>query len=74
MNDCLTMYTETYVASRINKEHISCNNFKIRKIVKGNCKTLCIKDFFFCGDVDIFNLSFILNFVKFMFLIEPTKK
>ena len=26
---------------------ISCNNFKMRKIIEGNCKTLCIKNFLF---------------------------
>ena len=26
---------------------ILCDNFKIQNIVEGNCKTLCIKVFFF---------------------------
>ena len=26
---------------------ISCNNFKMQKIIEGNCKTLCIKNFLF---------------------------
>ena len=38
---------------------ILCDNFKIQNIVEGNCKTLCIKVFFFFCDADMFNLSFV---------------
>ena len=50
---------------------ISCNNFKIRNIIEGNCKTLYIKDFFFMSIYLIYllfkilyNLYFLLNSLK----------
>ena len=46
---------------------LSYNNFKIRKLVEGNCKILCTCIFFFCQYMKFFfyqiihNLSFILT-------------
>ena len=46
---------------------LSCNNFKIRKLVEGNCNILCTCIFFFCQYMKFFfyqiihNLSFILT-------------
>ena len=58
MNNCLTMYIEIDVARKIDNEDI-IQQFQNTKYHKGNCKTFCIKDFFFFGDVNIFNLSFV---------------
>ena len=42
-NNCLVLYIEKDVANNIDSETIiSHNDFKIRKLVKGNFKTLCI--------------------------------
>ena len=50
-----------------------CNDFKIRKFVKGNCKILCIYVwvFFFFGS--IYEFIFLLYFIKFKFANDHPK-
>ena len=47
---------------------ISCNNFKMRKIVEGNCKTLCIKEFLFFFVFVFFMMSIYLIYLLFKIL------
>ena len=47
---------------------ISCNNFKMRKIVEGNCKTLCIKEFLFFFVFVFFVMSIYLIYLLFKIL------
>ena len=54
---------------------LSCNDFKIRKFVKKNCKNLCIYVcvcvFFFFGS--IYEFIFLLYFIKFKFVNDHPK-
>ena len=47
---------------------ISCNNFKMQKIVEGNCKTLCIKEFLFFFVFVFFVMSIYLIYLLFKIL------
>ena len=49
------------------------NDFKIWNLIKGNCKTFLFFFFIFFLRYDIFKFSFVLDFVSFMFLINPWK-
>ena len=50
---------------------LSCNNFKIRKFVEENCKTLSVCMWFFRSIYEVF---FLLKFVLFKFLNDYPKK
>ena len=50
---------------------LSCNNFKIRKFVEENCKTLSVCMWFFRSIYEVF---FLLKFVLFKFLNDHPKK
>lgn len=75
MNDCLAMYIEKYVANRIDNKVIMqrFQNMKKKKIqnIKGNCKTSCIWILFFFGWYCYIQVLFVLDFILFMFSIDP---
>ena len=43
---------------------LSCNDFKIRKLVKWNCKTLCICYFLSIYEVLFYYILYNLSFIK----------
>ena len=71
INDCLTMYIKTDVASRIDCENIM-QQFQNTKHHRSNCKTLCIKVLFFVMLIYLiyllfkilYNLHFLLNLLE----------
>ena len=58
MNDCLAVYIERDVTYSIDNETI-IQQFQNNKLVKGNCKVLCICMVFFFFPEVIFLLDFI---------------
>ena len=52
---------------------LSCNDFKVKKIIKGNCKILCIC-VCVCFFLLMYEIIFLLDFVQFKFLKDHPQK